>query len=120
MSLDNETFVLITIMPVPPAHIRTIMPSNNTGNAQLAQLAHVLNTLLVYAPVDPIPTALADGGYLSLLDVTTKHSDDIDALIYTHQGPPIDPNRAVPLAHKQKLRIFISLFHHWGASFITY
>jgi multisubunit Na+/H+ antiporter MnhC subunit len=58
LSPDNETFVLIAIMSIPPGHVGIIPIPNNTRNAQVAQLAHVINTLLGYQAADPVPQAL--------------------------------------------------------------
>jgi hypothetical protein len=67
LSLDNKTFVLIAIMSIPPTHVGILPPAYNTRNAQVAQLAHVIDTLLGYNTGDPLPSALADGGYTSIL-----------------------------------------------------
>jgi hypothetical protein len=75
LSPDNETFVLIAIMSIPPTHVGIIPPTNNnTRNAQIAQLAHVIDALLGYQAGDPVPSALADGGFTSILDVVTLHT----------------------------------------------
>jgi hypothetical protein len=111
LSPDNETFVLIAIMLIPPTHVGIIPPANNTCNAQIAQLAHVIDTLLGYQAGDPVPSALADGGFTSILDVINLHDDGIDALTFPNANAlPV----IVPLAHRQKLRIAISMYHHWS------
>jgi hypothetical protein len=112
LSPDNKTFDLIAIMSIPPPHVGIIPPTNNTCNAQIAQLAHVIDTLLGYQAVDPVPQALIDGGFTSILDVVNLENDNITNLTYTNANNAIV---AVPLALCQKLCIAISMYHHWSA-----
>jgi hypothetical protein len=58
-----------------------------------------------------LPQALADGGFTSILDVVNMESDHIAGLRWTNQNNLSVP---VPLAHRQKLRIAISMYHYWS------
>jgi hypothetical protein len=111
LSPDNKTFVLIAIMSIPPGHVGVIPIPNNTRNAQVTQLAHIIDTLLGFQAGDPLPQALIEGGFTSILNVVNLESDDITNLHWTNANNHYVP---VPLAHRQKLRITISMYHHWS------
>jgi hypothetical protein len=66
-------------------------------------MGFVIDTLLGYQAGDPVPSALADGGFTSILDVVNLHDDDIEALTFPNPGNNLPV--AVPLAHQQ--------IHHW-------
>jgi hypothetical protein len=111
LSPDNGTFVLIAIMLIPPNHVGIITIPNNTRQSQTAQLAHVIDTLLGFQLGDPLPQALIEGGFTSILDVVNLQSEQIAGLCWTNAN---NQSVLVPLAHRQKLHIAVSMYHHWS------
>jgi hypothetical protein len=67
--------------------------------------------LLGFQVADPLPQALIEGGFTSILDIVNLENDDITTLTYPNANNVHVP---VPLAHRKKLRIAISMYHHWS------
>jgi hypothetical protein len=106
---------MATTTYVPPGHISLLQLALNDRTKQRDMFDHVLAVLLQAKDTDPLTLAMRDLGYSDLCDIINMSDDEIFDLVYEKSGATgakkVAASVPVPPAHRQRLRIFISMYY---------